>query len=625
MPPSTTPVAGASLFGGDSKKPVVPTSSLFGDLSPGKSSGAKPPNGKKGKKRRKSSPLTVPKPAPANTPALSLFGGTQESKDKKKLSPKRRKRKRGGPKLFPTLFGKTAEPNGKENKPDDAGTKVAKPGSGKGQISKESPFASVAATSAAEKAIKPAEPPAPAAKAPPKMAVSFACRQAALLRIKVQEHYEEKIKKLYKTHCKENMETKMTRALKKFEKYKPNREEHDFYVKLCDNYNVDPGPPYTGVDPEPEDEPEPSKTESNGTKALPSTNVFSFSAPSSTQPPSNPFSLGGGGDKASVGGGKIGAGLFAAATTPASNGQGAKKTVPPPPAVIPPPPANKQTVTLANPFLKPPEGKKPLGFNMAGSPFKPSPFSSNGPGGGGAKDPKATTGNLFGSAASKETKTTTSNLFGGGASSGNLFGTQAPKTTGPSLFGNGGSASQPKASSGGAGGLFGNSQEPKASPSLFGNSQPTTSSQPTNLFGGNNGGSNTTNGNPFAMSTNTNKSSGSSSLFGGGGGSSNSQNTNPFGGGGASNPFGTPATNSPGGMFGNSNPAKSNPFANSNNNSPANPFASGASGAGSPFGGGGGGGGQNRGAGAKFSLGRVSSKRGRGRRPIVRGKRSIKR
>jgi len=80
--------------------------------------------------------------------------------------------------------------------------------------------------------------------------VSYACRKAKLMKIKIRDHYTFKIEELYDMYCKENGkdERKMKAVATYRDKYHPLKEDHVFFAKLCKKYNVDPGKEYTGVD-----------------------------------------------------------------------------------------------------------------------------------------------------------------------------------------------------------------------------------------------------------------------------------------------------------------------------------------------------------------------------------------
>jgi len=82
--------------------------------------------------------------------------------------------------------------------------------------------------------------------------ISFACRMGMLKRIKIRDHYIQKIENLYDSKCKKKeKQSKMTKALSIYkEKYHKLRQDHSFYTKLCKQYGVAPGEEYVGVDPD---------------------------------------------------------------------------------------------------------------------------------------------------------------------------------------------------------------------------------------------------------------------------------------------------------------------------------------------------------------------------------------
>jgi len=80
--------------------------------------------------------------------------------------------------------------------------------------------------------------------------ISYACRLAKLTKIKIREHYTSKIEELYDQHCMENgKEARKKKAVAMYrDKYHPLGQDHLFFVKLCKQYKVDPGKEYEGVD-----------------------------------------------------------------------------------------------------------------------------------------------------------------------------------------------------------------------------------------------------------------------------------------------------------------------------------------------------------------------------------------
>jgi len=80
--------------------------------------------------------------------------------------------------------------------------------------------------------------------------VSYACRLAKLTKIKIRDHYTSKIEELYDQHCMENgKEARKMKAVAMYrDKYHPLGQDHLFFVKLCKQYKVDPGKEYEGVD-----------------------------------------------------------------------------------------------------------------------------------------------------------------------------------------------------------------------------------------------------------------------------------------------------------------------------------------------------------------------------------------
>jgi len=82
--------------------------------------------------------------------------------------------------------------------------------------------------------------------------ISFACRMKEMKRIKIRYHYVQKIESLYDRNCKDkDMEAKKSKALSMYrDKYHKLHQDHSFYTKLCEQYNVEPGEEYIGVDPD---------------------------------------------------------------------------------------------------------------------------------------------------------------------------------------------------------------------------------------------------------------------------------------------------------------------------------------------------------------------------------------
>jgi len=82
--------------------------------------------------------------------------------------------------------------------------------------------------------------------------VSFACRMTEMKRIKIRYHYVQKIESLYDSNCKDkDKEAKKSKALSMYrDKYHKLQQDHSFYTKLCEQYNVEPGEEYIGVDPD---------------------------------------------------------------------------------------------------------------------------------------------------------------------------------------------------------------------------------------------------------------------------------------------------------------------------------------------------------------------------------------
>jgi len=80
--------------------------------------------------------------------------------------------------------------------------------------------------------------------------VSYACRMAKLKRIKIRDHYTQKIEDLYEKHCKENdKEVRKAKAVTLFrDTYHKLQQDHYFYEKLCKQYNIKPEEEYKGVD-----------------------------------------------------------------------------------------------------------------------------------------------------------------------------------------------------------------------------------------------------------------------------------------------------------------------------------------------------------------------------------------
>jgi len=101
------------------------------------------------------------------------------------------------------------------------------------------------------------------AKVVPAENVSFACRMAQMRRIKIKEHYSQRIEKLYDCHCKDkDKDAKKKKAVETYEeKYHLLRQDHMFYTKLCKKYKVEPGDEYDGNDPviKPDEKPEATK------------------------------------------------------------------------------------------------------------------------------------------------------------------------------------------------------------------------------------------------------------------------------------------------------------------------------------------------------------------------------
>jgi hypothetical protein len=96
--------------------------------------------------------------------------------------------------------------------------------------------------------------------------ISFACRMGRLKRIKIRDHYTQKIENLYDSNCTEkDKDAKKAKAVSMYkEKYHKLREDHSFYTKLCKKFNVEPDEEYKGVDPDikpDEDEPVEDKKE----------------------------------------------------------------------------------------------------------------------------------------------------------------------------------------------------------------------------------------------------------------------------------------------------------------------------------------------------------------------------
>lgn len=134
--------------------------------------------------------------------------------------------------------------------------------------------------------------------------ISFACRMGRLKRIKIRDHYIQKIESLYDSKCTtKDKDAKKMKAVSMYkEKYHKLQDDHAFYTKLCKNYNVDPGEEYVGVDPDikPEqDEPaeekkeKPAKTFSFELKADPKPQVHTKlkidTKPAVSKPHINPF------------------------------------------------------------------------------------------------------------------------------------------------------------------------------------------------------------------------------------------------------------------------------------------------------------------------------------------------
>jgi len=108
------------------------------------------------------------------------------------------------------------------------------------------------------------------AKVVPAENVSFACRMAQMRRIKIKEHYSQRIEKLYDCHCKDkDKDAKKKKAVETYEKkYHLLRQDHMFYTKLCEKYKVEPGNEYDGKDPDIKpDEEEADEKKSEATKA----------------------------------------------------------------------------------------------------------------------------------------------------------------------------------------------------------------------------------------------------------------------------------------------------------------------------------------------------------------------
>jgi len=99
---------------------------------------------------------------------------------------------------------------------------------------------------------KTAAVPQKPAKSEAKENISFACRMARLKRIKIRDYYIQKIESLYDNKCMEKeKDSKKSKAMLIYRnKYHLLRQDHTFYTKLCEQYNVEPGEEYTGVDPD---------------------------------------------------------------------------------------------------------------------------------------------------------------------------------------------------------------------------------------------------------------------------------------------------------------------------------------------------------------------------------------
>jgi len=116
--------------------------------------------------------------------------------------------------------------------------------------------------------------------------ISFACRMGRLKRIKIRDHYIQKIESLYDNKCtSKDMSAKKMKAVSMYkEKYHKLRDDHTFYTKLCKQYNVDPGEDYVGVDPD--IKPEDNEQVEEKTEKAPET--FSFKLKADTKPKIDP-------------------------------------------------------------------------------------------------------------------------------------------------------------------------------------------------------------------------------------------------------------------------------------------------------------------------------------------------
>jgi len=235
--------------------------------------------------------------------------------------------------------------------------------------------------------------------------VSFVCRLRQLKRIKVKEEYISRIEEIYKSQCKDpDKSLKMEKALKTYkDKWHKHKKDHDFYLKICEKYNVKkPLDEFDGEVPPPASDDD-QDSDNEPKKVAPAT--FSFSTASEIAPLSTkPFSFSGTTtDKFSSKADSTTSNPFALKATPvpstapitqtgaaplfATNGTTAKAASPKieNPFAIPSTVPDKPTAAVSNPFggfaatsstTKP--GLFTTSTTTSNNPFAPKPTSSNG-------------------------------------------------------------------------------------------------------------------------------------------------------------------------------------------------------------------------------------------------------